>query len=249
MLTISRAKNLRVLSLLTFVLFWQILALILNTLTFPSPLSVLSSLYIHIFEDDLLYHLYKTFFRVFISFFIVMFFGILFGILMGKYKNIDKSLDSILVIFLNIPAIVLIMLFYIWFGLNDFAAILAVIFNKVPLVIVNIREGCKAVNNDFEELKKVYKISFIEYYKKIYFPQIYSFIMASARSSLSLIWKIVLVVELLGRSDGIGFQLMMFFQFFDIKSILAYSFAFIIIVLYIEKFILQKLESKFTSWR
>lgn len=244
-----KVKNIRILSLLFFILLWQILALFLNSSSLPTPIAVLFSLYAHIFEDDLLFHLYKTFFRVFISFFIVMFLGIILGILMGKYKSIDKSLDSILVIFLNIPALVLIMLFYIWFGLNDFAAILAVIFNKVPLVIVNIREGCKSISKDLEELSKIYKISFIEYYKKIYFPQIYAFIMSSARSSLSLIWKIVLVVELLGRSDGIGFQLMMFFQFFDITSILAYSSAFIIIVLFIEKFILQKLERKFTSWR
>ena len=31
--------------------------------------------------------------------------------------------------------------------------------------------------------------------------------MAAARGGISLIWKIVLVVELLGRSDGIGFKL------------------------------------------
>ncbi|MGB5867822.1 MAG: ABC transporter permease, partial [Arcobacteraceae bacterium] len=64
-----------------------------------------------------------------------------------------------------------------------------------------------------------------------------------------LIWKIVLVVELLGRSSGMGFQLSMFFQFFDITSILAYSFSFIIVILFIESFILQPLEKKLTRWR
>ena len=66
--------------------------------------------------------------------------------------------------------------------------------------------------------------------KKIYLPQIYPYIMATTRLTISLIWKIVLVVELLGRSDGIGFQIAIFFQDFDITSIFAYSFAFILIV-------------------
>ena len=39
-------------------------------------------------------------------------------------------------------------------------------------------------------------------------------------SIISLIWKIVLVVELLGRGNGGGFKIHEFFQFFDIKSIL-----------------------------
>jgi NitT/TauT family transport system permease protein len=66
--------------------------------------------------------------------------------------------------------------------------------------------------------------------------------MASARAGLSLIWKIVLVVELLGRSDGVGFALNTLFQFFDIAGILAYTFAFISIVLVIENLIFRPLD-------
>lgn len=72
--------------------------------------------------------------------------------------------------------------------------------------------------------------------------------MATTRLS-SLIWKIVLFVELLGRSDGIGFQISMFFQFFDIKSILSYSFAFIFVVLLIESLILKPLDNKIKRWK
>ena len=48
---------------------------------------------------------------------------------------------------------------------------------------------------------------------KILLPQLYPYILSSARSGLSLIWKIVLVVELLGRSNGVGFKLYGFFNF------------------------------------
>jgi NitT/TauT family transport system permease protein len=39
---------------------------------------------------------------------------------------------------------------------------------------------------------------------------------ASARAGLALIWKIVLVVEFLGRSNGIGFQIYLYFQLFEV---------------------------------
>ena len=73
--------------------------------------------------------------------------------------------------------------------------------------------------------------------------------MSSARSGLSLIWKIVLVVELLGRSDGVGFKLFGFFQFFDITGILAYTFTFVAIILLIEFIIVRPAEKKITEWR
>lgn len=241
--------NYRFFTLINIIIIWQALAIMINSNDFPTPVNVLISLYYHTFEDELLFHLGVTLYRVFIAFVFAMVIGIFFGILMGNYKKVDKNLDSLLTLGLNMPALVTIILCYIWFGLTDVAAIFAVIINKVPTVIVTIREGCKAINKDFMEISKVYKLSKQDTFFKIYLPQIYPYVMVSARSGLSLIWKIVLVVELLGRSSGVGFQLSMFFQFFDITSILAYSFAFIIVILFIENFILQPIEKKVTAWR
>ena len=236
-------------SFIILIIIWQALAVVVNVDTLPAPLEVMYSMHYHIFEDELLHHLGITLLRVLIAFAIAMVVGVFFGILMGNYKKIDAQLDFFIILGLNIPALVTIILCYIWFGLTDFSAILAVILNKVPAVVVTVREGAKAINVKYMQIAKVYKISSYDTLTKIYLPQIYPYIMASARTGLSLIWKIVLVVELLGRSSGMGFQLSMFFQFFDITSILAYSFAFIFVVLLIESFILAPLEKRATRWR
>jgi NitT/TauT family transport system permease protein len=73
--------------------------------------------------------------------------------------------------------------------------------------------------------------------------------MGAARSGLALIWKIVLVVELLGRSNGVGFQLHLYYQFFDIGSILAYTLAFAGVVLLVEGLVMRPLEHRLTRWR
>ena len=73
--------------------------------------------------------------------------------------------------------------------------------------------------------------------------------LASARSGMALIWKIVLVVELLGRGTGVGVQLSMFFSLFDIAGILAYTVAFVAVVLAIELVLLQPLERRVNQWR
>ncbi|MBQ0757472.1 MAG: ABC transporter permease subunit, partial [Amphritea sp.] len=98
------------------------------------------------------------------------------------------------------------------------------------------------VDRDLLDVARVFQVSRFRYFFKVYLPQLYPFIMASARSGLSLIWKIVLVVELLGRSEGVGFQLGTFFQFFDIASILAYTLAFVAIILVIEGVIMRPLD-------
>jgi len=80
-------------------------------------------------------------------------------------------------------------------------------------------------------------------------PQLYPYLAVSARSGLALIWKIVLVVELLGRGNGVGFQLGIYFQLFDVTGILAYSLAFIIVIQGIEHGLLQPIERRVTAWQ
>ena len=196
----------------------------------------------HFFQGDMLVNLSVTLSRVLISFIIAMVLGVIIGILMGISKRLNQLTDTLLIIILNIPALVTILLCYIWFGLVESAAITAVVINKIPTVVVMIREGARVVDDDLLNVAKVYKLSLSKTFFKVFLPQLYPYIMASARAGLSLIWKIVLVVELLGRSDGVGFALNTLFQFFDIAGILAYTFAFISIVLVIENLIFRPLD-------
>jgi NitT/TauT family transport system permease protein len=68
-------------------------------------------------------------------------------------------------------------------------------------------EPVRAIDQQLLQVGKVFKVPMLRSLFYIYMPQLYPYFMAAARSGLSLIWKIVLVVELLGRSDGVGFQL------------------------------------------
>lgn len=236
-------------SIFIFIILWQAIAIAVSSSVFPSVIDIFRNMIEHIVNGELLSSLYITLYRVIISFIICMSIGVFFGILMGLYQKLNDALNFLLIIGLNLPALVTIIICYIWFGLSDFAAILAVILNKVPIIIVNIREGARAIERKYFDLALVYNISKKDVIRKIYLPQLYPYIMATTRLSLSLIWKIVLFVELLGRSDGIGFQISMFFQSFDIKSILSYSFAFILVVIFIENVILEPLDNRIKRWK
>ncbi|NOR33004.1 MAG: ABC transporter permease, partial [Sulfitobacter sp.] len=74
-------------------------------------------------------------------------------------------------------------------------------------------------------------------------------IAAAARSGVAVIWKIVLVVEFLGRSSGVGFQIHLYFQLFDVAMVLVYALSFIGVMLVVEWLILQPLERHVSRWR
>lgn len=239
----------RLASLLVFVVLWHVLAVVLQSNSLPLPLTVFGRVVDETVSLVMPYHLGITLSRVVISFGAAMVIGTVIGIAMGHWRKLDLFLDGWLVLGLNIPALVTIILCYVWFGLNDTAAIIAVAINKIPTVIVTVREGARAIDPRLMQVAHAYRLPRWRTLSRVYLPQLYPYLMAAARTGLSLIWKIVLVVELLGRSNGIGFQLNVFFQFFDIAGILAYTLVFAAIVLVVEALVLRPLERRLTRWR
>lgn len=243
------SKILPSLSLLLLIGLWQGLALLINDHTLPTPTLVLHTFWQAIMSGELPYHLGITLARLLTIFAIAMLLGCAIGIALGREQKLDAFFDNWLIIFLNIPALVTIVLCYIWFGLNEAAAILAVVINKLPNVIVTIREGAKALDRNLLEMAACYNMSKRKTFVHVIWPQLHPFVMAATRTGLALIWKIILVVEMLGRSNGMGYQLNLFFQLFDVGNILAYTLAFITIIHAIELLILKPLDKQALRWQ
>ncbi|WP_166263303.1 ABC transporter permease [Marinobacter caseinilyticus] len=229
--------------------FWAILARILDTALLPGPATVFETLIAAAQSGELGHHLGVTLRRVLISFVLAMVLGVVLGVWMGRSLLANALLDPLLVLFLNLPALVVIILLYVWFGLVETAAVMAVVINKVPNVAVTVREGARSLDPQLEQMARVYQFTDWQRVVHVWGPQLFPYLMAATRGGLALIWKIVLVVELLGRSDGIGFQLHLAFQVFDVASILAHSLAFVGVVQLIELVVLQPMERRASRWR
>jgi NitT/TauT family transport system permease protein len=246
----SRRPNwLRVASFAALLLVWQLASMLARTDTLPPPLEVLERLWAEVVSGVLPWHLAITLYRVALSFIIAMLIGTAIGVLMGRSRRFDAATDGLLVIGLNTPALIVIILCYIWLGLTELAAILAVVVNKVPTVTVTVREGARAIDRRLLQVAEAYRLPAWRTAVHVYLPQLQPYLIAAARSGLSLIWKIVLVVELLGRSSGMGFQLATFFQFFDITGILAYTAAFIAVVMVVEALVMRPLDRNAARWQ
>ena len=239
----------RILPILLALCAWQVLAIALQSKTLPPPSAVLTVMWQELHSGDLLLHLGVTLGRVGLSFCAAMLLGVALGILMGHSDSWDRLLDAFLILALNIPALVTIIPCYIWFGLTETAAVIAVTVNKIPMVAISLREGARAVDKKLLQVARVYRLSRRDTFLQVYLPQLTPYLFGSARNGLSIIWKIVLVVELLGRSNGVGFQIGNYFHFFDITGILAYTLAFSLVIFGVEALLLRPLERHLNRWR
>jgi NitT/TauT family transport system permease protein len=241
--------GLRLVSLALLIAAWSIGSHFAGPRLLPEPQAVGLAIIAEARSGALAFNLGVTLARVVASFVIAMALGTALGLLMGRNRNVDRLGDPWLVVLLNLPALVIIVLAYIWAGLTETAAIAAVALNKLPVATVTVREGARSLDAGLDDMAWVFRMGPWVRLRHVVFPQLAPYLAAAARSGLSLVWKIVLIVELLGRPNGVGFEIGIAFQLFDVTRLLAYAFAFVAVMLVIETLLVQPLERHVSRWR
>lgn len=237
-------------SIAALLALWSVASLISgDPRLLPGPWIVGPLILREIASGALLSNMAATLTRVVLAFGLAMILGLGIGLVMGRSRGADRWLDPWLTVFLNLPALVTIVLAYLWIGLNETAAVLAVAANKIPTVVVMVREGARALDPRLDDMAAVFRMTRLARLRHVVAPQLAPYIAAAGRSGISLIWKIVLVVEFLGRSNGIGFQIHLYFQLFDVGMVLAYALSFVVVMLLIEALVFQPWERWVTRWR
>lgn len=238
------------LSLCLFGLFWAALAAFkADPSVLPGPVDVAQVFWSETLAGRLPRELLATLLRVVVSFALAMGLGCLLGFLLGRYRVLNQWADPWVTIFMNLPALVLIVLCYLWIGLNETAAIVAVTLNKTAMVMVTIRQGVGSFDPAFDDLALVARLSRRERLRHLILPQLAPWLAVAARNGIAIIWKIVLVVEFLGRSSGVGFRIHLYFQQFQIAHVLVYSLSFVAVMLLVEHGIIQRWEARAARWR
>ena len=240
---------LRLMSLAVFFATWLIGSALAGEQMLPGPVAVAHAMLGEARAGALFINLGATLARVLLAFALAMTLGTALGILMGRAPIADRLGDPWLLILLNLPALVVVVLAYIWGGLTETAAIAAVAVNKLPNTVVTVREGARALDPTLDEMARVFVMPRWRAFRHVVLPQLLPYLAVATRSGLSLVWKIVLVVELLGRPNGVGFEIGIAFQLFDVTRILAYALSFTAVVLAIETLLVQPLERRASRWR
>jgi NitT/TauT family transport system permease protein len=239
----------RVLSLAALFALWAVVAGLAHSRLLPEPWSVGATILADIRSGELPFQMACSLARVLAAFSVAFTLGVVAGYAMGRWKTVDRYADPWLIVLLNLPALVVIIFAYVWIGLNETAAIVAVALNKLPNVIVVTREGVRSLDTGLDDMSRAFRMKWLTRIRHVVLPQLAPYLAAVSRSSLSISWKIVLVVELIGRPNGVGFVLGSAFSLFDMTKILSYAISFVALMLAIETLLVQPLERSTNRWR
>jgi NitT/TauT family transport system permease protein len=240
---------LRLFSVLSLLAVWLLGSRIFGTTVLPGPVDTFAFIVREYERGALLLHVGATMNRVLIAFAVGMPLGVLLGAIMGFSRRADAMLEAWLVTGLTIPRIIVFVMAYLLLGLNDRAAILALIITIVPTIVAQIREGARALDDKLLEMARAFRRSRRQVWLRIIIPQLMPYIIGTARTSLALAWKMVVLAELIGRTTGVGYQISFYFQMFNMRGILAYGLTMMLVLAVIDIGVMNGLERRIFRWR
>ncbi|MGO1473531.1 MAG: aliphatic sulfonate ABC transporter permease SsuC [Psychrobacter sp.] len=194
----------------TLLLIWQIAANIgwLEKRILPAPSAVVVAFWHLLLSGELFIHVRVSAGRALLGLLIGGGLGLVLGLLNGTSRFAANLLDSTLQMIRNIPALALIPLVILWFGIDETAKLFLVAVGVFFPVYINTYHGIRSVDPDLIEMGNAYGLSRRELYQQIILPGAMPSILVGLRFSLGLVWVILIVAETISAQSGIGFMTM-----------------------------------------
>ncbi|MFZ6750103.1 aliphatic sulfonate ABC transporter permease SsuC [Undibacterium sp. Ren11W] len=195
---------------LALILFWQIAAQLgwLSSRILPEPLAVAKAFWTLTVSGEIWLHAKTSLWRAISGFAVGGGLGLLLGLLTGSFRLAETLLDTTLQMIRNIPALALIPLVILWFGIDETAKLFLVSVGVFFPVYLNTFHGIRSVDKGLIEMAQSYGLSGWALYRDVILPGALPSILVGVRFSLGLVWVLLIVAETISAQAGIGYMTM-----------------------------------------
>jgi sulfonate transport system permease protein len=192
------------------VLAWETAARIgwLSSRILPEPWAVATAARDLAVSGELWAHLRVSLWRAAAGFGIGAGVGLLLGLLNGSSRRAATLLDTTLQMIRNIPALALIPLVILWFGIDEAAKLFLLAVGVFFPVYLNTFHGIRAVDAGLVEMARSYGLRGWALYRDVILPGALPSILVGVRFALGLVWVLLIVAETISAQAGIGYMTM-----------------------------------------
>lgn len=191
-------------------LLWELASRsgLLSSRVLPEPLAVVAACRTLALSGELWQHTAVSAWRALAGLAIGGGLGLLLGLLNGTFRTAETLLDSSLQMVRNIPALALIPLVILWFGIDEAAKLFLVAVGVFFPIYLNTFHGIRSVDKGLIEMARSYGLSGWALYWQVILPGALPSILVGLRFSLGLMWVLLIVAETISAQAGIGYLTM-----------------------------------------
>lgn len=133
--------------------------------------------------------------------------GVLVGVFVGWYRRLEMLVGPFLSALYATPRIAMVPMIIIWFGIGMWSKVFIVFISAFFPILVNTVGGMKAIDRDLLRAARAFCASDRQIFMTVAIPGAVPFILTGVRQGVALGLIGVVVGEMFGGSQGIGFMI------------------------------------------
>ena len=192
------------------IVLWQLAARVgwLSSRILPEPWAVAKAFWTLSASGELWTNLRVSLWRAVSGFVIGGGLGLIFGLLTGSFRRAETLLDTTFQMVRNIPALALIPLVILWFGIDESAKLFLLAIGVFFPIYLNTFHGIRSADQGLIEMARSYGLSGWPLYRDVILPAALPSILVGVRFALGLVWVLLIVAETISAQSGIGYMTM-----------------------------------------
>ncbi len=215
---------------------------------FPSLLSIFGDFYKMLISGELIHHLGISVTRAAFGFLLGGGLGLMFGLVVGLSRRSEEFLDPTIQMLRTVPLLAITPLFILWFGFGELSKILLISMGAFFPLYVNTFLGVRNVDSKLFDVARVLEFSRYKQIKMLVLPAALPNILLGLRLSLSVAWLCLVVAELMGADQGIGYLIQDARSFMRTGVVFVGIFIFAVVGKLTDSFV-RVLENRFLKWQ
>jgi ABC-type nitrate/sulfonate/bicarbonate transport system permease component len=209
---------------LVLLLAWEYLGRTLGNVYLPPLSSVLRTLRDDWFFDHTVADLIPSLERFATGYVVGSVIGIALGIAIGSSRRVAQYLEPTLEFLRALPAVAIIPVAVLAFGLGSSMRIAVIVFGVLFPVLVNTTVGARSCRQERIDVARMYGLSRMQIIRRVVLPSALPMISTGLRVALPIALIMMVVSELVGGQNGIGFYLLTGQSLFNISGMFAALF-------------------------
>ncbi|HEX9336162.1 MAG TPA: ABC transporter permease [Pseudonocardiaceae bacterium] len=239
-----------------FVLVWQWAATVVHNVVFPTPLAIAAKareLWLdgppsHLFlgsaiNQDIL----PSVGRLAEGWVIASVAGIVIGISLGLVPWLAEYASAVLAFMRAVPPVMLVPVFLVLFHIGNPMQLATIIFGSIWPVLLNSVDGARSVDPIKADTARAYRIGRLRWVLSVVLPAASPKIFAGLRINLAFALILMVVSELVGSPDGLGFRITSAEDTFDYRTMWA-GIALVSVLGFVLNRLLVAVEERALSW-
>lgn len=190
----------------SFLIIWELLYLLLNTHTVPSPVETIQFM----MKDSgkLFLHCTVSLLRVLTAISISLIFGIPAGIALGANKICKRLFSPLLYFIYPIPKVAFLPVFMLLFGLGNTSKIILVIWIIIFQIMLSVRDGVEQISIFYFKVIDSFCVTTRQRYQYLILPAIIPQIFSGLRVCIGISLASLFFAENYATSYGIGYYIL-----------------------------------------